>query len=47
LAGYWRDVQAVFQDPFSSFNQFFTVRRLLHRSLTLRADTGLQRRRRG
>ena len=26
---YWRDVQAVFQDPFSSFNQFFTVRRLL------------------
>ncbi|MBD3346574.1 MAG: ATP-binding cassette domain-containing protein [Chitinivibrionales bacterium] len=23
---YWRWVQAVFQDPFSSFNQFFTVR---------------------
>ena len=22
---YWRDVQAVFQDPFSAFNQFFTV----------------------
>src|SRR5690606_25230148 len=32
---YWRDVQAVFQDPFSSFNQFFTVRRLLNRSLRM------------
>jgi peptide/nickel transport system ATP-binding protein len=32
---YWRNVQAVFQDPFSSFNQFFTVRRLLNRSLRL------------
>ena len=32
---YWRDVQAVFQDPFSSFNQFFTVKRLLYRSLRL------------
>ncbi|WP_233493964.1 ABC transporter ATP-binding protein [Desertihabitans brevis] len=32
---YWRDVQAVFQDPFASFNQFFTVRRLLERSLRL------------
>jgi len=36
LRAYWRDVQAVFQDPFSSFNQFFTVRRLLRRSATLR-----------
>jgi peptide/nickel transport system ATP-binding protein len=34
---YWRDVQAVFQDPFSSFNQFFTVRRLLSRSMRLLA----------
>ncbi|HEY9293545.1 MAG TPA: ABC transporter ATP-binding protein [Microlunatus sp.] len=34
-AAYWRDVQAVFQDPFSSFNQFFTVRRLLSRSFRL------------
>jgi peptide/nickel transport system ATP-binding protein len=34
-AAYWRDVQAVFQDPFSSFNQFFTVRRLLNRSTRL------------
>lgn len=32
LKPYWRDVQAVFQDPFSAFNQFFTVRRLLMRS---------------
>jgi peptide/nickel transport system ATP-binding protein len=32
LKGYWRDVQAVFQDPFSAFNQFFTVKRLLTRS---------------
>ncbi|HVX42798.1 MAG TPA: ABC transporter ATP-binding protein [Mycobacteriales bacterium] len=36
LAEYWREVQAVFQDPFSAFNQFFTVRRLLRRSLRLR-----------
>ena len=32
---YWRDVQAVFQDPFSSFNQFFTVGKLLARSMQL------------
>ncbi len=32
LRRYWSDVQAVFQDPFSAFNQFFTVRRLLTRS---------------
>lgn len=35
LKEYWREVQAVFQDPFSSFNQFFTVRRLLARSAAL------------
>jgi peptide/nickel transport system ATP-binding protein len=34
-ATYWRDVQAVFQDPFASFNQFFTVRQLLARSMRL------------
>jgi len=33
LKGYWRDVQAVFQDPFSSFNQFFPTKRLLHDAL--------------
>ncbi len=26
---YWREVQAVFQDPSASFNQFYSVRRLL------------------
>jgi peptide/nickel transport system ATP-binding protein len=35
LVPYWREVQAVFQDPFSAFNQFFTVRRLLTRSRKL------------
>jgi ABC-type oligopeptide transport system ATPase subunit len=35
LKHYWRDVQAVFQDPFSSFNQFFPTRRLLDGSLGL------------
>ncbi|MGV8850186.1 MAG: ABC transporter ATP-binding protein [Propionibacteriaceae bacterium] len=33
LRGYWRDVQAVFQDPFSSFNQFFTVGATLRRRM--------------
>ena len=35
LKPYWREVQAVFQDPFSSFNQFFPSRRLLEGSLGL------------
>lgn len=35
LSNYWGDVQAVFQDPFSAFNQFFSVRRLLMRSRRL------------
>ena len=30
---YWRRVQAVFQDPFSSFNQFYSIRRLLENAL--------------
>jgi len=34
-AAYYRSVQAVFQDPFSSFNQFFTVKDLLNRSIKL------------
>ncbi|MCB0913778.1 MAG: ABC transporter ATP-binding protein, partial [Propionibacteriaceae bacterium] len=33
LRSYWRDVQAVFQDPFSSFNQFFTVGHTLRRGM--------------
>jgi peptide/nickel transport system ATP-binding protein len=40
LRAYWRDAQAVFQDPFSSFNQFFTVRRLLLRSRRLLVGVG-------
>src|SRR5579859_3945597 len=30
---YWQKVQAVFQDPFAAFNQFYTVRRVLSNSL--------------
>ncbi len=33
LKGYWRKVQGVFQDPFASFNQFFTIRRVMQRAL--------------
>ena len=40
LKQYWTQVQAVFQDPFSAFNQFFTVRRLLARSAALGAEAG-------
>jgi peptide/nickel transport system ATP-binding protein len=41
---YWRDVQAVFQDPFSAFNQFFTVGKLLDRSmLMVGKDVGKER----
>jgi peptide/nickel transport system ATP-binding protein len=32
---YWRKVQAVFQDPFSAFNQFFTIRSQLKSSFHL------------
>jgi peptide/nickel transport system ATP-binding protein len=35
LRRYWSQVQAVFQDPFASFNQFFTVGDILRRSLQL------------
>ncbi|BAS26801.1 ABC transporter ATP-binding protein [Limnochorda pilosa] len=35
LRRYWQRVQAVFQDPSASFNQFLTVRRLLERGLGL------------
>jgi len=34
-ADYWRQVQAVFQDPYASFNQFYTVRRTLGNALRL------------
>ncbi len=32
---HWRSVQAVFQDPFSAFNQFFTIRSQLKSSFKL------------
>lgn len=32
---HWRQVQAVFQDPFSAFNQFFTIRSQLKSSFRL------------
>lgn len=32
LRSHWREVQAVFQDPFSCFNQFFTIRSQLKAS---------------
>ena len=32
---YWKHVQAVFQDPFGSFNQFFPVRSVLRSALRL------------
>src|SRR6185295_17233277 len=32
---HWRRVQAVFQDPFSAFNQFFTIRSQLKSSFRL------------
>jgi peptide/nickel transport system ATP-binding protein len=32
---HWRKVQAVFQDPFSAFNQFFTIRAQLKSSFRL------------
>src|SRR5699024_10385006 len=35
LREYWTEVQAVFQDPFASFNQFYTVGSLLRRGLSL------------
>jgi peptide/nickel transport system ATP-binding protein len=38
LRRYWQDVQAVFQDPFGAFNQFFTIGRLLRRSHRLLGD---------
>jgi len=35
---YWTHVQAVFQDPFGSFNQFFPVRYVLRSALRLEAS---------
>ncbi len=35
LKGYWRKVQAVFQDPFAAFNQFYTNEQLLSSALNV------------
>ncbi len=35
---YWRQVQGIFQDPFSSFNQFFKIERLFRDCLYLRGE---------
>jgi peptide/nickel transport system ATP-binding protein len=35
---HWRKVQAVFQDPFSAFNQFFTIRSQLKSAFRLFAE---------
>ncbi len=32
---YWQNIQAIFQDPFSSFNQFFRVEKLLQDCIEL------------
>jgi peptide/nickel transport system ATP-binding protein len=32
---YWRQVQAVFQDPFAAFNQFYTIEHVLGKSLNI------------
>ncbi len=34
--GYWKNVQAIFQDPFSSFNQFYKVETLLSNCFKLK-----------
>ncbi|WP_211748565.1 ABC transporter ATP-binding protein [Paenibacillus sp. Marseille-Q4541] len=36
---YWKDIQAIFQDPFSSFNQFYKVEKLLQDCLKLQGVT--------
>jgi peptide/nickel transport system ATP-binding protein len=38
LRVHWRDVQPVFQDPFSCFNQFFTIRSQLKASFGIFKD---------
>jgi ABC-type oligopeptide transport system ATPase subunit len=44
LKGYWQEVQAVFQDPFSAFNQFFTTRWMLGRARRLLGGADLDER---
>jgi len=35
LKSYWRKVQGIFQDPFASFNQFYSVNHMLQKTLGL------------
>ncbi len=35
LLSYWRQVQAIFQDPFASFNMFYRVRRVLSQAFNI------------
>lgn len=35
LERYWRQVQAVFQDPYAAFNQFYTIQRVLSNALNV------------
>jgi len=39
LLEYWKEVQAIFQDPFSSFNNFYSVKRLLKNTFRLISET--------
>ncbi|HOP56188.1 MAG TPA: ATP-binding cassette domain-containing protein, partial [bacterium] len=39
LLNYWREVQAIFQDPFSSFNIFYSIRRVLNNALRLVSES--------
>lgn len=38
LKPYWREVQGVFQDPVASFNQFYSVGRVLRKTLVLTGE---------
>lgn len=42
LRPYWRDVQGIFQNPVASFNQFYSVGRVLRKTLAL-SDRKLSR----
>ncbi len=48
LKSYWREVQGIFQDPFASFNQFYSVNHMLQKTLGLidPAPSGQERRER-
>lgn len=39
LKPYWREVQGVFQNPVASFNQFYSVGRVLKKTLKLTGDS--------